>query len=141
MKENSVKPKGAKQLEPPTPKIQLSLKYNLTNMTLSVVVHKIHNLQETQVSWLPSAKVVTRVIEMSGVSRFRRVVNTKRKTKTQRHNVSPVFEETLEYFLPVGDVKRRRLEVSVYHDSRFPGRFIGRNIVLGRCLVGDLLIL
>ena len=121
--------------EPPKPKIQLSLKYNLTNMTLSVVVHKIRNLQETNITWLPSAKVVTRVIEMNGLSRFRRVVNTKRKTKTQRHNVSPVFEETLEYFLPVGDVKRRRLEVSVYHDSRFPGRFIGRNVVLGRCLV------
>ena len=121
--------------EPPNPKIQLSLKYNLTNMTLSVVVHKIRNLQETSVTWIPSAKVVTRVIEMNGISRFRRVVNTKRKTKTQRHNVSPVFEETLEYFLPVGDVKRRRLEVSVYHDSRFPGRFIGRNVVLGRCLV------
>ena len=121
--------------EPPKPKIQLSLKYNLTNMTLSVVVHKIRNLQETSVTWLPSAKVVTRVIEMNGISRFRRVVNTKRKTKTQRHNVNPVFEETLEYFLPVGDVRRRRLEVSVYHDSRFPGRFIGRNVVLGRCLV------
>jgi hypothetical protein len=121
--------------EPPKPKIQISLKYNLTNMTLSVVVHKIRNLQETSVTWLPSAKVVTRVIEMNGMSRFRRVVNTKRKTKTQRHNVNPVFEETLEYFLPVGDVRRRRLEVSVYHDSRFPGRFIGRNVVLGRCLV------
>ena len=124
--------------DPPSPKIQLSLKYNLTNMTLSVVVHKIRNLQETSVTWLPSARVVTRVIEMSGISRFRRVANTKRKTKTQRHNVSPIFEETLEYFLPVGDVKRRRLEVSVYHDSRFPGRFIGRNVVLGRCLVRNL---
>ena len=107
-------------------------------MTLSVVVHKIRNLHETAVTWLPSARVVTRVIEMSGISRFRRVVNTKRKTKTQRDNVSPVFEETLEYFLPVGDLKRRRLEVSVYHDSRFPGRFIGRNVVLGRCLVSKV---
>ena len=142
VKENSVRSSNVFDViknppEPPKPKIQLSLKYNLTNMTLSVVVHKIRNLQETNITWLPSAKVVTRVIEMNGLSRFRRVVNTKRKTKTQRHNVSPVFEETLEYFLPVGDVKRRRLEVSVYHDSRFPGRFIGRNVVLGRCLVRD----
>ena len=143
VKENSVRSSNVIDVlknppEPPKPKIQLSLKYNLTNMTLSVVVHKIRNLQETNVTWLPSAKVVTRVIEMNGLSRFRRVVNTKRKTKTQRHNVSPVFEETLEYFLPVGDVKRRRLEVSVYHDSRFPGRFIGRNVVLGRCLVSSV---
>ena len=142
VKENSVRSNlidVVKQpAEPPKPKIQLSLKYNLTNMTLSVVVHKIRNLHETAVTWLPSARVVTRVIEMSGISRFRRVVNTKRKTKTQRDNVSPVFEETLEYFLPVGDLKRRRLEVSVYHDSRFPGRFIGRNVVLGRCLVSKV---
>ena len=42
-----------------------------------------------------------------------------RKTKTQRRNLSPVFEETLEYFLPAGEVRRKRLEVSVFHDSRY----------------------
>ena len=52
-----------------------------------------------------------------------------------RRNLSPVFEETLEYFLPVVEVRRKRLEVSVFHDSRFLGKYIGRNVVLGRCIV------
>ena len=47
IKENSVRSNlidVVKQpAEPPKPKIQLSLKYNLTNMTLSVVVHKIRD--------------------------------------------------------------------------------------------------
>ena len=129
------KPKQPAKFEPPMPKIQLSLKYNLTTLTLSVVVHKIRNLQETSISWLPSACVKTRVIEMSRPGANRRVNNTKRKTKTQRRNTSPVFEETLEYFLPVGDIRKKRLEVSVFHDSRFLGKYIGRNVVLGRCIV------
>ena len=66
------------------PKIQLSLKYNITTLTLSVVVHKVRNLQETSISWTPSACVKTRVIEMSRPGANRRVDNTKRKTKTQR---------------------------------------------------------
>lgn len=70
--------------EPAKPKIQLSLKYNMSTLTLSVVVHKVRNLQETSISWTPSACVKTRVIEMSRPGANRRVNNTKRKTKTQR---------------------------------------------------------
>ena len=70
--------------EPAKPKIQLSLKYNMSTLTLSVVVHKVRNLQETSISWTPSACVKTRVIEMSRPGANRRVDNTKRKTKTQR---------------------------------------------------------
>jgi len=121
--------------EAPKPKIQLSLKYNMATLTLSVVVHRVRNLQETAISWTPSACVKTRVIEMSRPGANRRVDNTKRKTKTQRRNLSPVFEETLEYFLPAIEVRRKRLEVSVFHDSRFLGKYIGRNVVLGRCIV------
>ena len=44
---------------------------------------------------------------------------------------SPVFEETLEYFLPPGDLRSRRLEVSVCSERGL----LGRNVALGRCLV------
>ena len=121
-----------------SPKIQLSLTYNLANMTLSVVVHSICNLRETSVTWIPSARVVTRVIEISDNSQFRRLSNTQRKTKTQRHTVNPVFEETFDYFIPVCNLRKRWVEIRVHNNSGFPGRWIGRNVVLGRCIVSHL---
>ena len=118
-----------------SPKIQLSLTYNLANMTLSVVVHSICNLRETSVTWIPSARVVTRLIEISDTDQFRRLSNTHRKTKTQRHTVNPVFEEILDYFIPVCNLRKRWVEIRVCNNSGFPGSWIGRNVVLGRCIV------
>ena len=59
------------------PKIQLSPKYSVVVQSLSVVVHKVRNLQEAAISWTPSACVKTRVIEMSRPGANRRVDNTK----------------------------------------------------------------
>ena len=118
-----------------SPKIQLSFTYNLASMTLSIVVHSICNLRETSVTWIPSARVVTRIIEMSDTEQFRRLSNTQRKTKTQRHTVNPIFEETLDYFIPVSKLRKRWVEIRVHNNSGFPGSWIGRNVVLGRCIV------
>ena len=118
-----------------SPKIQLSFTYNLASMTLSIVVHSICNLRETSVTWIPSARVVTRIIEMSDTEQFRRLSNTQRKTKTQRHTVNPIFEETLDYFIPVSKLRKRWVEIRVHNNSGFPGHWIGRNVVLGRCIV------
>ena len=118
-----------------SPKIQLSLTYNLANMTLSVVVHSICNLRETSVTWIPSARVVTRVIDISDGAQIRRLSNTQRKTKTQRHTVNPVFEEIFDYFIPVCNLRKRWVEIRVHNNSGFPGSWIGRNVVLGRCMV------
>lgn len=115
------------------PKVRLSLKYSKKTATLSIVVHTIRNLHETSYSSLPSAYVKTRLLENTTPGRNHRVSNTKRKTKTQKHTASPVFEETLEYFLHPHELRVRRLEVTVCHDSRFS--VLGRNVVLGRCLV------
>jgi hypothetical protein len=90
--------------------------------------------QETQHTSLPSAYVKTRILERAErPGSNRRLPHTKRKTKTQKQTATPVFEETLEYCLHEADLRHRRLEVSVWHDSRLS--VLGLNTVLGRCLV------
>ena len=117
----------------PRPRLQLSLKYNKQTMILSVVVHRVKNLQTgSGGGQFPSPYVKLYTIETSGVvGSNRRVAHSKRKTKSQRERVAPVFEETLEYFLPASDLRSRRLEVSVCSERGV----LGRNVALGRCLV------
>ncbi len=115
------------------PRVLLSLKYSAQEATLSVVVHKVKNLQETPHTTLrPSPYVKLYAIESCGPGFNRRLPNSKRKTRSQRSKVNPIFEETLTYFLPSSEVGRRRLELSVCSDRGF----FGRNVVLGRCIVG-----
>ena len=119
----------------PRPRLQLSLKYNKRTMILSVVVHRVKNLQvahnNSASSLFPWPYVKLYTIETSGVGSNRRVSRSKRKTKSQKEKIAPVFEETLEYFLPPGDLRSRRLEVSVCSERGL----LGRNVALGRCLV------
>ena len=62
----------------------------------------------------------------------KRLDNSKRKTKTLKNSVHPVFEETLDYFVPsASDLNLRRLEISVCSD----GGVLGRNVVLAHCIV------
>ncbi len=110
-------------------KIQLSLKYNKKTATLSVVVHRIKNIKPTTPS-IPSAYVKTRLIENIGPGRSMRINQSKRKTGTQKSNIHPVFEETLEYLLPPHELKMRRLEITVCNE-----KFFGNSEILGRCLV------
>jgi hypothetical protein len=113
-------------------KIQLSLKYNRKSATLSVVVHRIRNLEPT-FSAIPNAYVKTRLIENILPGRSHRVSHTKRKTCTQKQSIHPVFEETLAYLLPPHELKMRRLEITVCHDGRLLS--LGKADVLARCIV------
>lgn len=65
------------------------------------------------------------------MSSHRRRPNSKRKTTVQKAKANPIYEETLEYFLPPNEMRYRRLEVSVCSS----GGLLGRNVVMGRCLV------
>ena len=91
-------------------KIQLTLKYNQKNATLSVVVHRIRNLHSpclstnntasSKDSCLPAnAYVKLRLIENILPGRSHRVNNTKRRTPTQKNNLNPIFEETIHYMV------------------------------------------
>lgn len=120
---------------PPTtvhkPRIQLGLKYSTEHKLLSIVVHKARNLHETPHTTLPNPYVKIYTIER-GVGLFYKRLDNKRKTKTLKNSVHPVFEETLDYFVPsVSDLKLRRLEISVCSD----GGVLGRNVVLAHCIV------
>lgn len=52
--------------------------------------------------------------------------NGKRKTKVKKHILSPVFAETLKYFIPLSHLELRTLWVTVWHSDIF-----GRNDFLG----------
>ncbi len=114
------------------PRIRLGLKYSAEHHLLSVIVHKVRNLQETPHTTLPCPYVKTYTIESVGIGCNRRHDNSKRKTKTMRNTVHPVFEETLDYVLnSTEELRYRRLEVSVCSDRGI----LGRNAVLCRCIV------
>ncbi len=117
----------------PRPRVQLSLKYSSADVTLSVVVHKVKNLQETEHTSLPSPYVKLYALEsFSGIGNSStRLARSKRKTQVRRNKVNPIFEETLHYYMHPDDVRHRRLEVCVCSD----GGVLGRNRVLGRCIV------
>ena len=102
---------------------------------LSVVVHKVRNLHETPHTALPNPYVKMYMIEPinGGVGLCnKRLDKSKRKTKTLKNSVHPVFEETLDYFIPdLNSLKVKRLEISVYSD----GGVLGRNTLLAHCIV------
>lgn len=95
-------------------------------------MHKVRNLHETPHTTLPCPYVKMYTIEGIGIGKNKRISNSKRKTKVMRNTVHPVFEETLDYFLPAtADLNHRRLEVSVCSDRGL----LGLNVVLCRCIV------
>ena len=99
-------------------KIRLSLKYNQRTATLSVIVHRLQNLQKYyQYGPNISTYVKLRLIENILPGRNHRVRHTRQRTATQRHSFDPVFEETLHYLLPQHELKMRRLEVTVCHEG------------------------
>jgi len=121
---------------PPTmvrkPRIQLGLKYSTEHKLFSVIVHKVRNLHETPHTTLPNPYVKMYTIEPIGILSNKRLNNSKRKTKTLKNTVHPVFEETLDYFVSsASDLKLRRLEISVCSG----GGVLGRNIVLAQAIV------
>jgi len=118
-------------LRPNDPKVQLSLKYSLRTMTLTVVVHRARNLQETPHSLLPNPYVKFYLLESIGVSHNIRRANSKRKTNIKKNSVNPLFEETLIYYLMPDEMRSSRLEVILGSDHGI----LGRNEVLGRNIV------
>ncbi|XP_023347926.1 synaptotagmin-like protein 2 [Eurytemora carolleeae] len=50
----------------------------------------------------------------------------KRKTKVKKHTLNPVFEEILKFMMPLVEVERRTMWISVWHSDMF-----GRNDFLG----------
>ena len=94
------------------PKIHLSVKYNKTTSVVSLIVHKVANLQGVTHKKLPNPYVKTYILE-NLFSSNKRDVHSKKKTKTKNRTFNPVFEETLEYFVPHYDLQYHKLEVHI----------------------------
>lgn len=92
------------------PRIHLSVKYNKTTSVVSLIVHKVANLQGVTHKKLPNPYVKTYILE-NLFSSNKRDVHSKKKTKTKKRTFNPVFEETLEYFVPHYDLQYHKLEV------------------------------
>ena len=95
------------------PRIHLSVKYNKTTSVVSLIVHKVANLQGVTHKKLPNPYVKTYILE-NLFSSNKRDVHSKKKTKTKNRTFNPVFEETLEYFVPQYDLQYHKLEVHNY---------------------------
>jgi len=54
----------------------------------------------------------------------------KRKTKVKKHTLNPMFEEILKFVMPLGEVERRTMWISVWHSDMF-----GRNDFLGEVMM------
>lgn len=54
----------------------------------------------------------------------------KRKTKVKKHTLNPVFEESLKFQMPLEEVERRTLWLTVWHSDMF-----GRNDFLGEVML------
>ncbi|XP_037078640.1 synaptotagmin-like protein 4 [Pollicipes pollicipes] len=54
----------------------------------------------------------------------------KRKTKTKKHTLNPVFDETLKFAVPSSELESRTLWITVWHSDMF-----GRNDFLGELLL------
>ena len=61
---------------------------------------------------LPSPYVKTYLVEVS-FGKNMRDIYSKKKTKVKKNCVNPIFEETLEYFVPVFSLKCQKIEVSI----------------------------
>ena len=95
------------------PKIYLSIKYNTKTSVVSLIVHRVVNLQEINNNKnLPNPYVKTYILENLWSS-LKRDVHTKKKTKTKRRTNNPVFEDTLEYFVPANDLQFHKIEVLI----------------------------
>ena len=92
------------------PRIHLSVKYNKTTSVVSLIVHKVANLQSVTHKKLPNPYVKTYILENLFASN-KRDVHSKKKTKTKKRTFNPVFEETLEYYVPHYDLQYHKLEV------------------------------
>jgi synaptotagmin-like protein len=54
----------------------------------------------------------------------------KRKTKVKKHTINPVFDEVLKFHMPLDEIERRTLWISVWHSDMF-----GRNDFLGEVML------
>lgn len=54
----------------------------------------------------------------------------KRKTKVKKHTLNPLFEEILKFVMPLNEVERRTMWISVWHSDMF-----GRNDFLGEVMM------
>jgi len=54
----------------------------------------------------------------------------KRKTKVKKHTLNPMFEEILKFVMPLSEVERRTMWISVWHSDMF-----GRNDFLGEVMI------
>merc|ERR1712025_1320133 len=54
----------------------------------------------------------------------------KRKTKVKKHTLNPIFDEILKFVMPLNEVERRTMWISVWHSDMF-----GRNDFLGEVMM------
>lgn len=104
--------------------VQLSVQYLQPSSALEVIVRQCRNLAAADARRNKSDPYV-KVYLLPDKTK-----SGKRKTKTKKHTLNPIFEETLKFPAVVSELDARTLWVTVWHSDIF-----GRNDFLGEVLL------
>lgn len=111
-------------------RIQLTLRYSTQRQRFIVVVHKVVNLPMPDPNNIPDPYVKLYLLP-------ERSKDSKRKTETMKDNCNPVYDETFDYLISLGELNTRQLEVSVVTKKGF---FSSESPIVGQVIInlGDL---
>ncbi|KAJ1519323.1 hypothetical protein ONE63_004622 [Megalurothrips usitatus] len=113
-------------------RIQMTLRYATPRQRLVVVIHKVANLPvpSKDPSNIPDPYVKLYLLP-------ERSKESKRKTEVMKDNCNPIFDETFEYIISLGDLNSRQLEVTVVTKKTW---FSSQSPVMGQVILnlGDL---
>jgi len=104
--------------------IEFGYMYNSTTSSLDIIIKQCKDLAPVDTKRNRSDPYV-KVYLLPDRSK-----GGKRKTKVKKHTLNPVFEEILKFMMPLSEVERRTMWVSVWHSDMF-----GRNDFLGEVMM------
>ncbi|KAG8234696.1 hypothetical protein J437_LFUL015350, partial [Ladona fulva] len=106
-------------------RIQLTLRYSTQRQRFIVVVHKVVNLPIHDPNNIPDPYVKLYLLP-------ERSKDSKRKTETMKDNCNPIYDETFDYVISLGELNSRQLEVSVVTKKGF---FSSESPIIGQVVI------
>ncbi|XP_046399639.1 extended synaptotagmin-2 isoform X4 [Ischnura elegans] len=106
-------------------RIQLTLRYSTQRQRFIIVIHKVVNLPMPDPNNIPDPYVKLYLLP-------ERSKDSKRKTEAVKDNCNPVYDETFEYLISLGELNSRQLEISVVTKKGF---FSSESPIIGQTVI------
>ncbi|XP_071446614.1 extended synaptotagmin-2-B isoform X2 [Hetaerina americana] len=106
-------------------RVQLTLRYSTQRQRFIVVIHKVVNLPMPDPSNIPDPYVKLYLLP-------ERSKDSKRKTEAVKDNCNPIYDETFEYLISLGELNSRQLEISVVTKKGF---FSSESPIIGQAVI------